>query len=270
MGASDHELRIYWDGDAPGLREHRLSIGAFGPPLSLLLAALRRIAASKLEGFEFRAAKTTGGLPAIAQMIDLEVAALAGGSINVSAMCTFRPPPGGSYPLFLMQQSTDELLTALEEESKGISRQPAVRKFVASVPAGVTRQRYSILRDGREVRTVEFGKAFLPDMVRLPRFRRIEGDIVGLGFEPGRPEVRIRVDARTTLVCPATADQVSKALQLRLAQEKVVAMVVASDRRVERLLWIRPVSESTARLPQKQVDDYLCRRWDKTLEELAK
>jgi hypothetical protein len=40
------ELKIEWEGVAPGLADKRLSLSAFGEPLTILLAALRRIASN--------------------------------------------------------------------------------------------------------------------------------------------------------------------------------------------------------------------------------
>lgn len=268
MPPMETELRVYWDGDAPGLADHRLSLSAFGLPLQHLLRALRRIAAAKAaSGFEFREASSAGRMPKVASLIDIEIGSLREGSLDLELRCRLHQPPGESMPMFLLDQSVDELMNAIEEESRGVSRQRLVRKFLDSMPAGVQSQRYTLYRGGQEIRTVSFGKAELPQMIHLPRFRRVEGEIIGLGFEPGRSEVRLQV-GKSTLTCPATVAQVEKALDLR--GEPVRAMLLASERRVERLLWLRAAGEPPARLTDRQVDDYLCDRWDGTLRELAK
>src|SRR5207253_5382899 len=111
--------------------------------------------------------------------------------------CTYVLKPGQNLDLFegLPDRVADELLIAIEQESKGHLRNFGVRKFLSALPAGVTRQRYSVWRNGKEQRFVEFGQAHLSEApADMPRLVEILAQVVGVGFEPGKNEVRLKAE----------------------------------------------------------------------------
>src|SRR5579872_3263004 len=117
------ELRITWDGTAPGLAAHRLSIGAYGEPINLLLLALRRIANQIVANAFDGEGSQKGRLFAPAKNIDIEIVNVKQNSSGIDALVTFQEPPA-QYELYanLADRSVGELLDDIERESKG---QPA-------------------------------------------------------------------------------------------------------------------------------------------------
>src|SRR2546428_14159286 len=88
------QLKIRWDGDVPGLAEHRLSVAEFGRSLTLLLTALRRIA-TQIVGTAVAAEqpKRGGRFANLARQMDIEVVKIEGNSSGFDAIVSFYPPP---------------------------------------------------------------------------------------------------------------------------------------------------------------------------------
>lgn len=262
------KLKIYWDGDAPGLNEHKLSLAAFGRPLWQLLHALRGIAAAQMAGDVHSDELRRGRLPRMAEMFDLQITSMEEGSLALEVDCTLQPRHGESLPLFSnVERAVDELMVSLEQESQGIPRHKRVRRFLDSLPGGVRQQRYTQWRNGQQVRAVEIGEVVLAQTGQAPRLLELEGEVTGLGFEPGRAEVRL-LSGERRYTCAATSEQVEKALSLR--GEPVRAMLLLRGQRSVRLLWIRRASERTPELSLKEEVDRVAAQWDEALRELAK
>ncbi len=69
------QLKIVWDGDTPGLAQHRLSLAEFGPALNRMLIAMRRIASGIVtQAQEGGDTGLRGGrLAKLASQLDLEI-----------------------------------------------------------------------------------------------------------------------------------------------------------------------------------------------------
>lgn len=81
-GAMRAELNIVWDGDGPGLSEHRLSVGALAKPLTLLLTAIRRIATNlATEASDSERGARGGRFSRLAEEIDLQLSTVADGCV---------------------------------------------------------------------------------------------------------------------------------------------------------------------------------------------
>ena len=264
------KLKILWQGDAPGLAEHRLSVAAFGAPLQLLLAALRRIASGIVsDAVDDSDYGARGGKYAKqAELLDLEIVELQEGSLGLMTECSLRVPPGQNFALFedLSDRTALKLLDAVEAESKGHLQSQVVRKYLAALPAGVTAQRYSVYGDTAEVRSIDVGRVQLAEALPdVPFLSRVVADIVGVGFEPGKTEVRLRTEAGA-MTCSATTEQVELALQLR--NTKVQAMVVSAKK--TRLLWIKSHDAPLPAFSAQQQDELLFGKWDDLLAKLAR
>jgi hypothetical protein len=96
--------------------------------------------------------------------------------------------------------------------------------------------------------------------------QEVVGDIVGVGFEPGRDEVRLRADP-TSFNCVATSDQVDKALELR--GTPVRALLIQADNKTRLLRLGRP--DDPPFVPSEEdVEQHLFKRWHELLTRLAK
>jgi hypothetical protein len=90
--------------------------------------------------------------------------------------------------------------------------------------------------------------------------------VVGVGFEPGRPEVRIKNETMTTSLTSAP-EAVEHALELRHDRVRTLSVHVASRTRLislNRSTYPRFVFSPAA------VEEHIFRRWDTLLERLAK
>ena len=259
----DKKLEILWDGRVPGLAEHRISIGAFGEPLILLLTAYRRIATSMLA----QATRDTGRLRTPATLIDLELEEIKEGSGGISAVCVMHAPPGTNIDLFetLTSRASEGLLADIEAEAHGEFRNTAVRNYLRALPPGVTGQKYAFTMNGHK-REIAIGSMQLPEgPAELPLLHERIYAIVGVGFEPGDSYVRFKgVDE--TVQCEATVDQVTKALELRFGS--VYAFIVRIGRKA-RLLRLRRAGEDLPRLSSDQEEEILFGRWDGLLRRLS-
>src|SRR5947209_608331 len=142
-----YELEIHFDGDAPGIAEHRLSVSAFGPALNQLLNALRRIATQMVSSAMEGEQPKVGRFADPARNLDIEITKVDGNSLGISTVVSFRqppPPPQASLPLWndLPERAGKELLDAIERESNGQLANTAVRTYLSLLPSGVRHQKY--------------------------------------------------------------------------------------------------------------------------------
>lgn len=258
------ELKIRWDGDVPGLAEHRLSLDAFGEPLSLLLAALRRIATQMVSS---AVEPKIGRFANVARWIDIELVKISEGSSGPDALVVFHNPPD-ELPLWadIPTRATVEMLEALELESKGQVRNSAVRPYLRALPKTVRRQVYEYT-NGAAHKRVEIGDIALTDLpLELPTLRKMEGNIIGVGFEPGRTEVRIRTET-TQPPMAATPQAVEQALELR--HDNVRTISVHAGTRA-RLVALRRSIDPDFKFDSQAATKHIFDRWDNVLRQLAK
>ncbi|MFY0527696.1 hypothetical protein ACN28I_32630 [Archangium gephyra] len=258
-------LRIIWDGNVPGLPEHRLSLNAFGGPLDKLRKAIKFIAASTV-------ANAVGGsikdeLRGKKPLVDIQLSSIDKGSVDLQFECELAP--GNNEALFvedLAHRVVHEFLASVRAESRGQLRNRFVREYLDSLPPQLRRQRYSVVRNGREEDAYEFSEmnlAHLPGS--FPSLVHVTGQIVGLGFEPAKSEVRIQPAGDTTVAMSATPAQVERAVTLR--QGYVQALGVTGER--IRLLWIRPSdAELPIASPEERTEQF-AQRWHEVLRRLA-
>lgn len=260
-------LNIILDGDAPGLPEHALSVGAFGEPLARLVMALQRIASGlvkdALGGEEY--GSRGGRYAPEGRSVDLEIISVTGNSpLDLATRIVARTLPGANMPLFddLTGRTADRFIEAVDQESKGRPYNKLVRRYLASMPPGVRSQQY-ISETGT---SASFGTVELPSVSRqLPYLQEFTGAVVGLGFEPGRSEVRFKTD-EGSVSCAASVEQVEEAIPYRGAS--VRALAVRGPK--ARLLALAPIDQPFAKPPRERVNEYLFERWADLLKRLAK
>ncbi|HEX7681352.1 MAG TPA: hypothetical protein VF713_24675 [Thermoanaerobaculia bacterium] len=258
------ELKIRWQGDARGLPEKRLSLSAFGEPLNLLLKALRRIATNLAT--DASEDKKVGRLANAARQLDIEIFDLVRESSGFDGVITLGAPAlGENLVLFenLAQSAGLRLLEAIDDERNGIARNAGVRNYLESLPPGITFQSYVLHDNGKAIGDVSFGEMTITSLPPdLPHIAHYVGKIIGVGFEPGKPEVRVKT-ANATVSLSASADHVEKALDLRGSEIIAVAVVQGSS---HRLLIIQdsqsPINTSTR-------DVVVFDRWNGILRRLA-
>lgn len=263
------ELHITYDGTEPGLSGHRLSLGSFAEPLRLLVAALQRTASGILADADNPTYGSRGGRFAKdAALLDLELAHLAEGSANPQLICTMRPGAVGAQ-LSLVQDLPElavvRLVSDIEAESQDKPTNAAARRYLVALPGGVSRQKYTALRDGEVLVEAEFGPVKAQSLAAArPRLLQVCGDVIAVGFEPGATFVSLKSEQRTVR-CAATAEQVSDAISLRGA--RVCAAVL--DDETSRLLWIRDAAASRTRSAVVDTITKIHANWSEAMKALA-
>lgn len=268
-----YELDIHYEGAVPGIESHRLSVSAFGQPLFALLTALRRIAtqimSSAIEG-EF---PTTGRFADPARNLDIEIVEVNGNSLGLRSVISFHTPlqpPQPDLPIWtdLPERAGVELLNAIERESRGQLANAAVRKYLTALPVGIKRQEYNLHSNGTPIRRIEVGEVKLTQMPNeLPFLRRSTGNIVGVGFEPARSEIRVKPDVGAITSAPANDKEVDRALEMR--HEKIRILTVHTSKGT-RLISLNRASDPSYKFEPEQARKRIFTRWESVLSALSK
>lgn len=265
------ELSVMYDGDEPGLAEHRLSLAAFAVPLQFLLSALQRTASglisSALDDPEY--GSRGGKLAKEAALLDLELGIIREGSAAPAFAVVIRPDPRTAQtriPLDdLPARAAEKLVRDIDAESKGVLQSASARRYLRSLPSGVKRQVYLAARDGVVLARVEFGEAHLGELPEeAPRLVRVTGHVVAVGFEPGAPFVTLRSEQGTQKYA-AKAAGIEQAIALR-GKEVVAAALLVKE---PRLLWLRSAVEPHEAPSMDETIAHLETRWGRTLAVLA-
>jgi hypothetical protein len=247
------------------LNAKRLSLGAFGEPLTLLLLALRRIATNIVaEAFDDRPPR--GRLTSEAKRLDIEIGELIKDSSGFDGTITVATAPYNTQPLFdLAESAGSQLLDALDSESHGIPRNSSIQKYLRALPTGINRQTYWLHKNGKPLREVTFGEPVFPDLpVDVPYIAEYLGNIIGVGFEPGRFEVKIKPEDGGVVTLAATSDQVDSALSLRDTKARIIAVVHTNSHRLVVLQDAeKPLNRSTR-------EAAVFEHWSGALARLAK
>src|SRR5581483_3593788 len=262
------QLRIRWDGDVKGLAEHRISLAAFGQPLAYLLQALRRIATQMVSTAIDTEHPKFGRFTNQARQLDIELVKMEEGSGGFDALVSFSQP-SDELPLFgdVPERATVELLESIDQERQRVPRNSAVRRYLSSLPREVHKQLYEFHENGNVKKRVEFGDIEVAEVPPdLPSLVQFEGNIVGVGFEPGRSEVRIKSDAGMPSL-DATDEQVEAALQMR--RIKIRALGVHDGKR-SRLLRIARARDPQFKVTPEAIEEHLFKRWAGVFEVLSK
>lgn len=266
-----YELDIHFDGTAPGIAEHRLSLGAFAPALNQLVLALRRIATQLVRNAVEGEYPKSGRFADPARNLDIEIVKINGNSLGLSAEIAFHDiaQAQANLPLWaeLPERAGAELLDALERESKGQLSNSAVRKYLEVLPPGISVQEYNFHLNGKSIRSVKIGEVKLTTLpVGLAYLRETEGDVIGIGFDPGKNEVRIKPESGNTAILGSTSEQVDEGWEMR--HNKVRTLAVHTLKGV-RLISLKRASEPRIRPDRDVLRKHIATRWENVLKQLA-
>lgn len=262
------ELRIKWDGPVDGLGDQRLSLSAFGTPLSNLLIAVRRTASNMLREAMQRKETYIGRFAAQADQIDIQIAKIGGGSLDLENIITVQPFPGQAalWPEGLAEDALDRVLSDIERESKGVRRNGAVLDYLQSLPSALVSQDYWLYVDRQLKKHVRIGSLSLDtDLQFLPYLSEMTGYVIGVGFEPGRNFVRVKAsdNSGSEITLSATPRDVDQALEMRSDAVRVLALV---QEHTKRLLRIQRHDEPYVKLNE---DLWIFKKWQTVLARLA-
>jgi hypothetical protein len=264
------ELTILYDGTSEALREHRLSVAEMGKPLQLLLAAIQRTGSSILRQASDDAYGQRGGrFAAAAKRLDIQIGSIEDGCVQLHTSLVQAPIIGESLTipgLDLPELTLVRVLDDLEAEASGRPRNAAVRRYLRSLPATVTKQSYRAKRNGVVLREATLGAVHTPtEAAKAPRITRVVGTVSAVGLEADHETVTIKGEVRETYA--ASASLVERALALRAVPVRAVVVAGLGTRgRLVRLdeLGADLGGNADARLAR------LAHRWDEALAALAK
>lgn len=261
------EIRIHFDGDVAGVEAHRLSISAFGKPLEQFLSALRRTAGQLVSQAVDSEAPDVGRFNNIARQLDIEIEGIGEGSIAIKAVLPYRHAEG-ELPLFadLPKRAAELLFDGIERESRGETVSGAARRYLRTLPQGLTKQVYEVYEGGKMTKQVQIGSiALSAEPEDLPFLREYAGSIVGIGFEPGKSEVRVKMASAVASI-EAVPSDIERALTLRNQPVRVLAV---QNTKSSRLLILG--SDLRREKPDmRQAASAIFNRWEAVFAELAK
>lgn len=266
------ELKISFDGNVPGLSQHRLSMSAFANALKFFSSAFQQTAKELLNdstddnSSQLQPKRKTKR----ARRVDLELVGVEQGSAVTVYEVVARPTSRQQLLNLrdddeVLKQIVTRLLRHIENAGQGKPCSTAVRKYLAELPSGIQCQRYTAARDGISFAEINIEHAPLPSNdTRDKRLIQLRGNVVSVGFPPGHVFVCVKTDKRT-LRCAATIEQVNEAIGLR--NSPVAVAILDSDK--PELLWIR--SEGERPLPAvRETFEHTIANWPRTLEILAR
>lgn len=266
-------LKIHFEGDVPGIQEHRLSVAAFGEVLLHLRQALRREVSNIHAKAEDEAPRSsTGRVHRWAEDVDLEVARVGKGSLGLELHARHGAGRGRNMVLptiahAAMLRAVTTVVDDMEQESRGHPTSTVARDTLAKMPPGLTLQRYEVWDDDKKVKEAVVQRVERVDETApLRGLVDVTGFVVGVAFPPGEPCVHVRGDDDVVVKATASPEQVEQALAMR--ESRVRAVIV--DDRPRRLLWIRKVDQSQKFQDDAERTDHVFRRWADLLEVLAR
>lgn len=260
------KLTIRWDGTAPGLQEHALSLSAWLVPLGTLLKAVRR-AASNLDGNHTddpERGRRGGRHTPAAMAIDLRITAVRDGCVALDFEAVQAETGQQTLARDLPARALQTVVRDIQAEASGHKRSALAHRFLGQMPAGITEQEYRVEHDGVVLIEAMIATSVVEVAANaLPSLQRIQGSIAGVGFDPLR--IAFRTATRHKLTVPATETLVEQALELR--GQTIEAMCLAGER--PRVLWVR--ATGTGVIPDGAERSRVIReRWATTLAILAK
>lgn len=268
------ELHIRWDGDVPGLSEHRLSVSKFGPSLRNLLLAARRIANSVVRnGTVDGPVSVKGGLGREAASVDLFIESISDGCVQIRS--SIGPCAGGQQSIWggeeLYENTLIRLIGDIELASKtgDLTRVPApVGRYLRELPSGIREQRYAAYRGKTLLAEVQFGPMVIePDVTKhLVRIASHVGVIAGIEVVPQR-SVLLITESGKRIKCSANDDDVFALAKHRLGEKDVffVRHTAPGVRDLVRIGRARRPSEDEC----KSLPSALMKRWDAVMKVLA-
>ncbi len=265
---SSVELEIKWAGAVSGLDEHRLSIGNFAMPLWHLLSAIRRRASNIVRSSRNLEPSALGRLAEDAKWIDLEVQQLLASSVGIQGLVRMTDPAIGkqfTMPLLdLPMKATVQTLEDIDRARSGESADQSVKKYLESLPSGISEQEYKLSRGGEVRRQFAFGRVSLSaETTSLPCLSETVGRVIGVGFEPGHNWVRIKCQTGN-INMKSDRNGVNRAIEMR--DDDVRVLFVEHHGNKRRLLRLDDPGQPPAKIED---DEYVFKRWQSVLDALA-
>lgn len=264
------EFRVRFDGPVPGLSEHRLSLAAFRIPLFKLLQALRQTADSVKRG------KDRSRIGKFGKLFDLQLVQITDGCVI----------PHFALVAAETDEVTDEKLTEIltttlvrfidelkSEWRTSAPRSGGIRKYLQSLPEGLTTQEYEGIVAGKTVNKAVLSTkmAAVPnkddDFRRTaPRLRQMVCKIIALRFSAKDGRITLRTPSGETFACHASTRLLDFAASVY--KTPVVAQILVRHD-MNRLISLRDEHDLFEQMPLDDRREHLRKHWSETLQRLA-
>jgi len=265
------EISIRYEGTTPGLGDGRLSLNAFLPALNELLIALRRIGSNiVVQAIEDTERGGKGGRVASdASVLDLEIGRIDHNCLVIEAVPTAHPRVGQNLKLFddLPERSVDELLRAIEDESKGHPHNARVREYLASIPGTVSEHHYELRVNGNVKRKVTVtGVKPIDSMATLPWLREFMATPSGVVFD-ANPKLLLNEGSGSPKWYSAARAHVDAVLGNKDSSFRVLAVYTGSS--PPRVLRLGIGDKQLPKFPDSAWKNRIFADWDGVLRRLA-
>lgn len=266
-------LKIVLEGSGPGLEAGRLSLSAFHNAFRDLLRAYRGIATSIILAADSDDVnvRAQGRKPRLAEHMDLEIDSITHQSPSAIRLVCAVPEVRSNqtnelFATDVVRRTARELLESVDAEAVGRPRNKYIRRYLAALPSGTTRQVYEVYEGGMLVRALSVTSVNLPSPTLVGAgIVRFDGRVVGVHFPPDAGEVRILV-GDDIIALKASDKLVEQAIALRNVP---VSGVGTNKGGKFTLLWIRQ-TDTGERLPKEARNRLYGDRWAGVLKLLAK
>lgn len=260
-------LTLDWDGTASGLPEHRMSLDVWMESLQLLQRCVRRKANNLVTEQVGSGRGARGGrLHRLAKSIDLQIESVEDGCtlVHLKVVNDVQPDTQIPFDLGLIQRTVAAVVRDIQDEAEGRPRNHLARKFLQSVPEGVTRQVLEATDGGESLARAEIGVVTLVEpAVELPLVQRGFAQVLGVHFDP--MEVILAPDGEERRIrCAATPSMVDQAI---LQRSSTVHACWVERSRGSRLLWLK--QSEPAEPSRDEIRDRIERDWPVTLRILG-
>lgn len=270
------EFCVRFDGAAPGLESHRLSLAAFQTPLSKLLQALRQMADSVKDGSEGTDRKNRSRTGKFGKLLDLQLATITDGCVNLnfSLVTTktdeFTDQQRESLATMTVQRFIDELKTEWDGAAPRVN---GIRRYLDSLPDNVTTHEYEGRMGGNVINSAKLSTKIATNVdsnedfrQTAPRLRQVTARITSIRFDSKDGCVKLRTVFGEKFVCQASPELLD--LAARLHKFSVVAQILVRHD-VARLLSLRDEQSTHEPLTEEARREYLYQNWSNTLKRLA-
>ncbi|MEM6457225.1 MAG: hypothetical protein AAF772_19205 [Acidobacteriota bacterium] len=269
MSKGSNKIKILWDGDVPGLDEHRVSLTQFAPAIAQLVKLYRHLVKETVRG-EPQQSDPRGRPSKEVAWFDLQLESVESGSVGVSLVSVANPPANWLPGLLDQDQSriSEQFMDALDAGASGTSTVPAADRYYRTLPNGVKTQYVEWSKGGDVVRhlNIDVQRTGQDEQEKpLPFVFEFLGEVVAVGVEPGKEYVVVRQDGKQKR-CTATAEQSERAYELRRELVKGTAVSVSGK---NRLLDIGLPHETFRPLTPEEKEEEIFVRWHGLLERLS-